>query len=135
MFLGTVPNYLRSVFAGIASDSGVGDFAIGCSGNLTIEHVLYSLGIRSLHSCDVSSYTTVLAQYFIAGRPSICCWMPINREMIMPYRINPQDTREVQVQRNGRWMTFKRHETADDAIAHLRALLINIPEARRGRKR
>ena len=44
----------------------------------------------------------------------------------MPYRLNPDDKREVQVKRNGRWVRLKLHETAKAALAHLRALLRNV---------
>ena len=47
----------------------------------------------------------------------------------MPYRLNPDDRREVQVKRGERWVRLKLHETVQAALAHLRALLRNVPES------
>lgn len=47
----------------------------------------------------------------------------------MPYRLAPRDKRVVQVLRNGKWVTLKRHTDRSSAKRHLIALRINVKEA------
>jgi hypothetical protein len=43
----------------------------------------------------------------------------------MPYKLS-NDEKSVLVLRKGRWVLLKRHKTKQGAIAHLRALRINV---------
>lgn len=52
----------------------------------------------------------------------------------MPYRINPQEHREIQVMRGRKWRRLKLHQTAALALSHLRALKMNVKEIRHGNK-
>lgn len=48
----------------------------------------------------------------------------------MPYRIDPANRRCVQVERTpGRWSRLKCHPSRAEALAHMRALRINVEEA------
>jgi hypothetical protein len=49
----------------------------------------------------------------------------------MPYRINPQNAKEIQVKKGKRWRRVKLHKTAARAKAHLAALRINVKEKKR----
>lgn len=46
----------------------------------------------------------------------------------MPYRINPKNSKEVQVKKNNKWQKLKGggHETSAQARSHLTALNINV---------
>ena len=46
----------------------------------------------------------------------------------MPYKVSGKT---VYVKRGGKWVVKKTHSTPAKALAHYRALLINVPEARR----
>lgn len=50
------------------------------------------------------------------------------RRMNMPYRINPKNSKEVQVKKNNKWQKLKGggHETSAQARSHLTALNINV---------
>lgn len=48
----------------------------------------------------------------------------------MPYKLGGADERSVMVKRAGRWVLLKRHPSRKRALAHLRALYANVPEAR-----
>lgn len=47
----------------------------------------------------------------------------------MPYRLDPQDARCVQVQRDTGWQRLRCHPNSTAARAHLAALVINVEEA------
>jgi hypothetical protein len=48
----------------------------------------------------------------------------------MPYRVNPNNTKEVQKQQpNGNWVREALHKSSAAAIQHLQALQINVEEA------
>lgn len=47
----------------------------------------------------------------------------------MPYRTNPKNSKEVQVLKKGKWVSKKIFGTAREALAHLRALVINVKES------
>lgn len=44
----------------------------------------------------------------------------------MPYRINPTNKKEVQIKKGKVWKRLKLHPNAKAALAHLRALKINV---------
>lgn len=44
----------------------------------------------------------------------------------MPYRLNPKDTKEVQVKKNKKWQRLMRHPSKGKAKGHLTALNINV---------
>jgi hypothetical protein len=44
----------------------------------------------------------------------------------MPYRLNPKNKRQVQVNRNGKWVVLKTYKTTKQALAYFRALYINV---------
>jgi hypothetical protein len=44
----------------------------------------------------------------------------------MPYRID--NSVNVMVQRSGKWVLLKKHESHEKALAHLRALYANVKE-------
>jgi hypothetical protein len=67
MFLGTVPQPVRSMIREIARSWGDVPVYVGCSGNFTIEHAL-SDGKRKLHSNDVSLYTCAIGR-MLTGQP------------------------------------------------------------------
>jgi hypothetical protein len=46
----------------------------------------------------------------------------------MPYRINPENKKEVQVKRGGKWVLKKRFSSAGQAEAYKRALKLNVTE-------
>lgn len=49
----------------------------------------------------------------------------------MPYKVTKT---AVYVQRNGRWVLLKQHESHAQALAHFRALQANVTEAHRGKR-
>jgi hypothetical protein len=64
VFQGTIPPPLRAiVHEHAATWPAAADVFVGCSGNLTIERTLASLG-RQLHSNDVNPYSCALGWYF-----------------------------------------------------------------------
>lgn len=46
----------------------------------------------------------------------------------MPYRLNPNNKKEVQIKKGKRWVRLKLHPNNQRALAHLRALKINVEE-------
>lgn len=44
----------------------------------------------------------------------------------MPYRINPNNAREVQIKKGGKWKKLKLHANAGAARRHLGALSANV---------
>lgn len=44
----------------------------------------------------------------------------------MPYRLNPNNKKQVQVKRRGRWIVLKTHPTVRKARAHLYMLNKNV---------
>jgi hypothetical protein len=46
----------------------------------------------------------------------------------MPYRINPKNSKEVQVKKDDKWQTLKTHLSEDQAKRHYRALVLNVEE-------
>jgi hypothetical protein len=46
----------------------------------------------------------------------------------MPYRINPQNAKQVQVKKSGKWVLEKEHLSKEQALKHLRALKLNVKE-------
>jgi len=44
----------------------------------------------------------------------------------MPYRINPTNSKEVQILKGKKWKRLKLHETSEKARRHLVALKINV---------
>jgi hypothetical protein len=49
----------------------------------------------------------------------------------MPYKVTKSS---VYVQRGSKWVMLKKHTSHAEALAHLRALQINVPEAHRGKR-
>jgi hypothetical protein len=48
---------------------------------------------------------------------------------VSPYRINPQNKREVQVLKAGVWRKLKEYPTVEEALKRLAAMKINVEEA------
>ncbi len=44
----------------------------------------------------------------------------------MPYRINPENKKEVQVRKGGKWVRVKVHKDSKSAARHLYALRKNV---------
>lgn len=44
----------------------------------------------------------------------------------MPYRLNPKNRKQVQIQKGGKWKVLKTHPTVAKAMKHLAALKINV---------
>ena len=44
----------------------------------------------------------------------------------MPYRINPENEKQVQVKKGDKWQLLKTHLSAKQAGRHLRALRLNV---------
>lgn len=53
----------------------------------------------------------------------------------MPYRINPKNKKQVQVQRGRRWASLKTHPSARAAAKHLAALNINVAAKEKGKRK
>ncbi|MEU6594271.1 hypothetical protein ABZ923_34550 [Streptomyces sp. NPDC046881] len=70
MFHGSIPAPLRSIIYEHAGTWPGEDIYVGCSGNLTIERVLYSKfgSDRRLHGNDITAYSCALGWY-LAGEP------------------------------------------------------------------
>lgn len=52
----------------------------------------------------------------------------------MPYRLNPENRKEVQVKRGGKWVRYKLKESVKAALALLAALVLNVMK-KKGHKR
>jgi len=63
VFLGTIPQPVRSILVERARAWGSREVWVACSGNFTVERALAPLGV-GLHSNDVSLYTSVLGALF-----------------------------------------------------------------------
>jgi len=61
--MGSVPQDMRNIIAEHAR-GWRGDAWVGCSGNFTIERVLTTIGGLSLHSNDVTGYSSALGWFF-----------------------------------------------------------------------
>jgi hypothetical protein len=48
----------------------------------------------------------------------------------MPYRINPENEKQVQVKKEDEWILLKEHLSANQASRHLKALNMNVTEAK-----
>ena len=48
----------------------------------------------------------------------------------MPYKISGK---MVMVFKDGKWVTLKEHKSHAEALAHMRALMANVPEAKKGK--
>jgi hypothetical protein len=44
----------------------------------------------------------------------------------VPYRLNPNNKKQVQVKKSGRWQVLKSHSSLEAAKKHLAALKINV---------
>ena len=53
----------------------------------------------------------------------------------MPYRLNPKNRRQVQVQRGTHWILEKTHKTVALAKKHAAALNINVSHPEKARKK
>lgn len=62
MFKGTIPQDFRAMLYEVAGTWRAKSLAVACSGNFTIERVFAER--FTLHSCDVSIYTSALGAYF-----------------------------------------------------------------------
>lgn len=67
MFLGTIPQPVRSILLERAREWSSPAIYVACSGNFTVERTLRKLG-RELHSNDVSLYTSAVGTFFARGR-------------------------------------------------------------------
>ena len=66
-FTGAINSDMRSIVASLCRQWQGKDVYVACSGNFTVENILSSVGgFRSIHSNDVSLYTTAVGRY-LAG--------------------------------------------------------------------
>ncbi len=64
MFRGTLPPDAVSMVADIVKAWDVDEIFVGCSGNLTIERAMHSIGIKNIRANDVTIYSCALGRYF-----------------------------------------------------------------------
>ena len=67
MFHGSIPSDMRRILAELCLGHQKEPAWIGCSGNFTIERLLWTLGYRELAGNDVTLYSCVIG-HFLAGR-------------------------------------------------------------------
>lgn len=67
MFIGAINGDVRSVLKQISDGWSGKPIYVGCSGNFTVERILWSLGMREIHGNDVSLYSCYLGNY-LAGK-------------------------------------------------------------------
>ena len=67
-FVGSINAGLRAMLTEMAPSWVGRDVYVGCSGNFTVERILWEAGVRSLHGNDVSLYTCTVGGY-LAGEP------------------------------------------------------------------
>lgn len=66
MFVGSINQDMRSVLSEMAEKWRDRNVYVGCSGNFTVERILFQEGIKNIYSNDVSMYSCVLGEY-LAG--------------------------------------------------------------------
>jgi len=72
MFLGSIPEEMRSMVAEITKPWPVKEIAVGCSGNFTIERVLSEQGFSGVvRSNDVTLYSCSLGQWLTGLGPAL----------------------------------------------------------------
>lgn len=67
VFSGSVNQDIRSVISEVAESWRGKPVYVGCSGNFTIERILWENGVREIHSNDVSLYSCLLGNH-LAGK-------------------------------------------------------------------
>ena len=67
MFHGSLPAKAQSIIGEIVRAWDCQDIFVPCSGNFTVERMLWALGKQSLYSNDVTLYSTAIGTYF-AGK-------------------------------------------------------------------
>ena len=63
MFFGTIPGEVQSIMMGIIKEWDCEDIFVGCSGNFTVEKIIFPLNKFRLHSNDVTFYSHALGRF------------------------------------------------------------------------
>jgi hypothetical protein len=68
MFHGSIPAEMRRIIAELLVPHRTQAAYVGCSGNFTIERVLWELGYREIRGNDVQLYSCAIG-HLLAGKP------------------------------------------------------------------
>ena len=91
MFIGAINQDLRCILFEMAKKWKDKEIYVGCSGNFTVERVLWKAGVKNLHSNDVSLYTCYIGKY-LAGEKLDVEIADKNYEWLHDYMKGPIDT-------------------------------------------
>jgi hypothetical protein len=67
VFHGSIPAPMRQMICEVIGSDTSGLFAVGCSGNFTVERILWSLGARNIWSNDITIYTSAIGSVLSDG--------------------------------------------------------------------
>ncbi len=91
MFIGAINQDLRCILYEMAENWKDREIYVGCSGNFTVERVLWKAGVKNLHSNDVSLYSCYIGKY-LAGEELEVQIVDMEYEWLGEYMKGPIET-------------------------------------------
>jgi hypothetical protein len=71
MFIGAINQDVRAILYEMAENWRDKEIYVGCSGNFTVERVLFKAGVKNIHSNDVSLYSCCLGRYLTREKMNV----------------------------------------------------------------
>lgn len=71
MFIGAINQDVRAILYEMAGNWRDKEIYVGCSGNFTVERVLFKAGVENIHSNDVSLYSCCLGRYLTGEKMNV----------------------------------------------------------------
>lgn len=71
MFIGAINQDVRAILYEMAENWRDKEIYVGCSGNFTVERVLFKAGVKNIHSNDVSLYSCCLGRYLTGEKMNV----------------------------------------------------------------